>query len=60
MSKPVRVTYTGGIDEVAVLLPSGDHRTVKRGESIEILATDAASLHPDDWTVNAAPKGDDK
>lgn len=49
MSKPVKVTYQGGIDEVAVLFPSGDRRTVKRGEAIEILATDAASLSPTEW-----------
>ena len=60
MSKPVRVTYTGGIDEVSVLLPSGDYRVVRRGDTIEVLATDAASLHPDDWSTVAAPKGDDK
>ena len=57
MAKPVTVTYTGGIDEVSVLFPSGDFRRVKRGESIDVLPTDAASLSPVDWTI---PKGADK
>lgn len=50
MSKPVKVTYQGGVDEVVVLFPSGDRRVVKRGEAIEVLASDAATLSATEWT----------
>ena len=59
MSKPVKVTYNGGVDEVVVLFPSGDRRLVKRGESVEILASDAATLSATEWagipTTTPAP-----
>jgi hypothetical protein len=60
MSKPVKITYVGGIDEVSVLFPSGDQRNVKRGESIDVLASDAAALNPGDWTGLPAPKPTDE
>ena len=59
MSKPVTVTYQGGVDEVVVLFPSGDRRVVKRGESIDVLVSDAATLSATEWaglpTTTPAP-----
>lgn len=45
----IRMTYVGGLDEVHVWLPSGDTRTVARGATVDLLATDAEVLSPDEW-----------
>ncbi len=52
--KLTKVTYTGGVDEVVVLFPSGDRRVFKRGDSAEILPGDAATLSSTEWTVAGA------
>jgi hypothetical protein len=51
MAKTVKVTYKGGIDEVTVLFPSGDRRTVKRGGTLDVLPADAATLSLTEWDV---------
>ena len=53
MPKPpttVPVTYIGGMDGVDVLFPSGDRRTVARGETVDVFPSDAATLSRDEWT----------
>ena len=45
----VKVTYTGGVDEVFVRFPSGNTATVKRGQSIDVFPADAATLSPTEW-----------
>ena len=44
-----KVKYIGGFDEAAVLLPSGDRCTVKRGGELDLLPSDIAHLSPTDW-----------
>ena len=46
----VKVTYIGGVDQVDVLCPSGATYRVRRGDSIDVLPADAATLNPVDWT----------
>jgi hypothetical protein len=54
MPKPppstVPVTYTGGMDAVEVAFPSGDHRTVARGETVDVFPADAATLSREEWS----------
>jgi len=53
MTKTIDVTYIGGQDEVSVYLPSGDTRTVQRGETVRLMPADAAVLSPDEWATTA-------
>ena len=45
----VTVTYNGGLDQVDVAFPSGDRRRITKGDSVDILASDAAHLSPEEW-----------
>lgn len=45
------VTYVGGMDAVYAYFPSGDSRRVAKGETITVLAVDAATLDPTEWTT---------
>lgn len=45
----VTVTYRGGPDQVDVAFPSGDRRRVARGETVDILPGDAATLSREEW-----------
>lgn len=47
----VSVTYVGGMGAVYAFFPSGDSRRVAKGETITILAVDAATLDPNEWTT---------
>lgn len=50
------VTYVGGMDAVYAYFPSGDSRRVAKGETITILAVDAATLDPTEWTTTQPTK----
>lgn len=55
-AKKKRLAYTGGLDAVVVLLPSGRAVEVARGQDIEVAGADAEALETNpEWTAINPP-----